>query len=554
MLCTAKMLWGQYLRRIRMSDCIFCERQLNNNEKCDWCGFPQQERESIPGTLAYGTQIKDYVIGNVVEVDGESTTYLAFDKTIQQKVLVKEFLPVTMVGPRSGNDIVVQPEKQVLFKNLLYDFVDLYQTLQKIKSPAVSKIHEVFILHKTAYVVMDTVRGVKLGDLLIKRGKPFTFKEARWMFDPLFNLLEELSKLNIHHGGISDETVMVTHDGNVVLTGFAIQDLRTKNEHIVYKLYQGFSAPEQFYSDKFQGMYTDIYALGCLIYFAVTGKVLDKSVLEGKDIYRLFPKYAVEALRYATKDNPKERIDTIEDFVMMLDDKGTVVKTKETDNKDKNNKKKFIQYGVIAAVLIAVLVIAFGAIGDKDQPESNQPDTSGDVVSTQPPVSEQTSLPNFIGYNYGDVIADSRYQTNYVFVKLEAYNDQYSEGKICKQSPEPGSQVMAGTTVYLTVSLGKQTVKVPDVIGISFNDAASMLDELGITYKKEYVDQTREFVSGMVAKLSIGEGKDIHLDSDVLIVYVANDKPLATPTPEPTATPQPTPEPTPEADNSADSE
>ena len=31
--------------------------------------------------------------------------------------------------------------------------------------------------------------------------------------------------------------------------------------------------------------YTDVYALACLIYFSVTGKFLDKTVFDGKDIY-----------------------------------------------------------------------------------------------------------------------------------------------------------------------------------------------------------------------------------------------------------------------------
>jgi hypothetical protein len=42
-----------------------------------------------------------------------------------------------------------------------------------------------------------------------------------------------------------------------------------------------------------------------------------------------------------------------------------------------------------------------------------------------------------------------------------------------------------------------------------------------------------------VAALSIAEGEEISLKEDVLIVYVANDKPLSTPTPSPTATPTP---------------
>ena len=523
-----------------MSDCIFCERQLNSEENCVWCGFPQKPREAIPGTLSYGTTLKDYVIGNVISVDGESTTYLAFDKTIQQKVVVKEFLPVTLVAPRNGAEISVQPSKQVLFKNLLYDFVDMYQTLQKIKNPAMPKIHEVFIENKTAYAVMDYVKGVSLKSFLISRGKPFTFKEIRWMLEPLFSLVSDMSKLNIHHGGISDETVMVTPDGSVVLTGFAIQDLRSKNEHIAYKLYQGFSAPEQYCSDGFQGVYTDIYALASLMYYSVTGSLFEKSVLETKEINRFFPKYAVEAIRYATKEKTGERIDSIDDFVMMLDDKGTVIKPKEQPEKKKNGKKT-VQYVIIAAVIVAVIVLAFAAIGGEET--SSESESSSELSSA---TVQENYLPNFVGYSYSDVVSDSRYQKDYTFVKLEAYSDEYSKGKICKQSPGVGTAVTPGSTVYLTVSLGPQSVKVPDVIGISYDDAVSKLDKLGIVHRKEYVDQTREFVTGMVADLSIDVGDEISINDDVLVIYVANDKPLATPTPEPTPIPEPTPSPEPE--------
>ena len=255
-----------------MADCIFCGRQLNNSDKCVWCGFSQKEREDIPGTLSYGTKLRSYVIGNVFSIDGESITYFAFDTSRQKTVLLKEFLPVTLVAPRNGDEVTVQPEKQVLFKNLLMDFIDLYQTMQHIKHPAMPEIYEVFGDNKTAYAVREYVTGTPLSQVLIKRGKPFTFKEIRWLLENVFSLLGEFSKLNIHHGGISDETIIITPDNTVMVTGYAIQDLRTKNEHIAYKLYDGFSAPEQYYSDRFQGMYTDIYALACLIYYAVTGK------------------------------------------------------------------------------------------------------------------------------------------------------------------------------------------------------------------------------------------------------------------------------------------
>ena len=523
-----------------MSDCIFCGRQLNNEDKCVWCGFEQQDSNVIAGTLPYGTKLRDYIIGNVVSIDGESTTYFCFDTKSQKRVIIKEFLPVTLVAPRDNTQVVVQESKQVLFKNLLMDFIDLYQTLQKIDSPAMPKIYDVFGDNRTAYVVMQNVKGPTLTQTLIKRGKPFSFKETRWLFNDLFNLLQKLSNVNLHHGGISDETVIITPENTVILTGFAIQDLRTKNEHIAYKLYDGFSAPEQYYSDKFQGIYTDIYALACLVYYAVTGKVMEKDVLNSKEIYRVFPKYAVEALKYATQTNPKDRIDSVADFVLMLDDKGTVIKPDEPKAKSGKKNKKLLQYLSLALVVVVVLSLTFKSIGTQSSVSTGESSSAAESQSQQ---IVEKSVPKLIGKSYAEVAANPDYQLDYTFVKLEAYSNEYPEGVVCDQSPAAGDTIIPGSTIYLTVSLGARATYVPKgIIGISYKDAVKKLDEEGISYRKEYVDQTREYVAGVVAGLSIAEGKEISLKDDVLVVYVSNDKPLSTPTPSPTPTPSTEPE------------
>jgi len=105
--------------------CIFCAGPLADDDVCSWCGFSQTTGRQLPGTLSYGTKADVYVVGDVLTMDGESTSYMAYDTENQRKVILKEFLPVSMVAPRQGDTVRVQPGKEVLFKNLMMDFADL---------------------------------------------------------------------------------------------------------------------------------------------------------------------------------------------------------------------------------------------------------------------------------------------------------------------------------------------------------------------------------------------------------------------------------------------
>ena len=160
------------------SECIICGSEITQ-DSCSWCGFSQQPKAQLPGTLEYGTNVNGYVVGDVLDMDGESTSYLAYDTANQRKVILKEFLPVSMVGPRNGTHVVAQQGKEVLFKNLMMDFTDLYSSLVSIESKAIQTVYSLFSANGTVYAVMEHIKGDTLRQNLIKRGKTYTFKEAR---------------------------------------------------------------------------------------------------------------------------------------------------------------------------------------------------------------------------------------------------------------------------------------------------------------------------------------------------------------------------------------
>ena len=510
--------------------CIFCGTEISG-DVCSWCGFSQTEKGHLPGTLEYGTAVKTYIVGDVLDMDGESTSYMAYDRQTQRKVILKEFLPVSMVAPREGDTVRIQQGKEVLFKNLMMDFTDLYSTLIKIDSKSLQKTLDIFNANGTVYAVLEHIKGDSLRQNLIKRGKPYTFKEIRWMLQDLFVLMQQLEKLNIAHGGISDETVMVTAENTVVLTGFAIRDLRVKNEHIMYKLYDGFSAPEQYNLNQFAGFYTDIYSVSALIYHAVTGRVFLPQSLELKDVVKYMPKYAVQALKYATKPNPLDRIDNINDFVLMLDNKATIEKpvakkpAKPAENST-DKYKKFIPY-IVAAVIFLLFAIALTSINPQD-------DSSIPSSSLEEPVSSyvnQVAVPYVVGKTYSEVMNDASL-TQYLFFNMsEEFSDDVPVGQIIRQQPRAETTVSRGAVVYVTVSKGPERKKVQmpyGLVGRPLSEVQALLDAMGISYTTKDVPQTVQYSYGTVTGTDIPEGVMIDPKEVYVIIYVADNTPVVT--------------------------
>ena len=507
--------------------CIFCGSTVTD-DLCQWCGFSQHPKAELPGTLPYGTDVNGYITGDVIDMDGESTSYQAYDSANQRKVILKEFLPVSMVGPRQGTQVMVQPGKAVLFKNLMMDFSDLYSTLASINNKTVQTVHSLFSANGTVYAVLEYVKGDTLRQNLIKRGKPYTFKEARWLFQELFRLLDILEKNNIAHGGISDETVMVTDDNAIVLTGFAIRDLRVKNEHIMYKLYEGFSAPEQYSLNRFSGFYTDIYSVAALFYHVVTGRMFAPGCLELKDLSRYMPKHAVQALKYATQPNPQDRLDNATDFVLMLDNRATVEKApeaKKADDKEKITEEKLKKYlpVIIVALIIVLFFTAMLSINTGDEPSS--------TPSSEEPVSSyinQITVPDVTGKTYNQVMNDSRLTDQFFFNISEEYSDK-PVGQIIRQQPLPNTVVSPGTIIYVTVSKGEEEIKVQMPYGLAgrpLSEVQQLLDAMGIRYVTKDVPQTQQYSYGTVTGTDIAEGVYINPKDTYVIVYVADNTPV----------------------------
>jgi hypothetical protein len=68
-------------------------------------------------------------------------------------------------------------------------------------------------------------------------------------------------------------------------------------------------------------------------------------------------------------------------------------------------------------------------------------------------------------------------------------NEQVRAGVILSTDPSPGSKVVEGFTIGAVVSLGSRTVEVPDVRGVTVDEARAMLDSLGLKLSDRIVEE-----------------------------------------------------------------
>jgi len=105
------------------------------------------------------------------------------------------------------------------------------------------------------------------------------------------------------------------------------------------------------------------------------------------------------------------------------------------------------------------------------------------IVSSGPPILK---LPDVTGSPRDDAIAKLQGMGFKVDVK-EQFSDNVAQGNVISQDPSPNSQLAKGQQVTLTVSKGADFVDVPQVSGLSKDDARHALEQAGLKVRVKRV-------------------------------------------------------------------
>ncbi len=522
--------------------CMGCMAKGEGSGPCPLCGYDPTAAHH-PLYLRAGTLLtKRYIVGKLLDYNGEGANYLGYDLAINKKVIIREYMPdVLAVREKGGINVLVLKGKETQYKALLSDFCDLYRTLQKLRTyPGLVSVLDFFELNNTAYAIYDYCGETTLL-MHINRNGPMSWESLREAMMPPLAAIEAMHAMGIYHRGISPETIYVDENGAFRLDGFCIAAARTANSELTAELFSGYSPPELYSLTGWQGSWTDVYSLAAVSYFALTGQGLPDAVeRETRDRLKparernaAVPANVSNALMGALVPEPKLRIQTIGELVQSLsrvqidgaDDVLAPVSAADYDEEiqpqastkrgekmykeplppkkqQKLIKRKIRNRNLIymlssmfitSAILLTLMFVILSEIDSSMLVFGKSTDTTPETVSytsSEEEMQETYYLPNFVGSYLETVKKSEDYMKRYVVTETEEYNDEYPAGVIFEQNPDSGS--IANELVNVTVKVSKGPAPIPEnIIGMSQLDAETILKELKVSYKvAEVYDDT----------------------------------------------------------------
>lgn len=514
--------------------------------------------------------IGEYRIVRAISQNGEGITYLAQDSIIGDTVQVQEFFPAHMARRgQDGNTLEPLAGCATNFKYFRASFMDLYQTLQAEKDNAcLIPMIQILEQNATVYVVSEYREMGTLEEYLQMQGGKESWCKAKHYLLPVYNALSSLHKKGITHQGLSPQNILLDEEGTPFLRGFCLSEIRTAQGDLESELFAGYSAPEQYQEDAWQGVWTDIYSMAAVTYRVLTGEVPPEAPeRKKKDTLRFaaqldqnIPDTISEALDVAMQLDTSKRYDSIDTLmrkllempssntaIFSMEDEtertavfpaqGEFIKEKtEPQEDERTSRAKTGSVYIVVTMMATLLVLVLGApqlyrlfiggwtssLGETSDVLGNQ---TGQPIELQPVTTEEEphKVENFVGRKATDVTSNARYQQWYYFETVEKYSDDFSEGMIVDQSISSGTEIKKKTTVTLYVSKGSETQELPNLSGQTMENAIATLEGMGKRWKVVEGDNST-VEPGEVFRTEPPAGTELNKNSsDLILLYVAKD-------------------------------
>ena len=241
-------------------------------------------RNDSGNALPLGTYLDEFELRSVAGEGGFSIVYRAWDHSLKRQVAVKEYFPSGMVGRSGGTQVVVRSERHTeAFEAGLRSFVEEARLLAQFDHPALIKVYRFWKANGSAYMVMPFCEGITLRDDWRANPDPPDEQALMTLLDPLTDALAVLHAERWYHRDIAPDNVMLlagTRKPLLLDFGAARQVIGDMTHALTVILKPGYAPIEQWgeVPGMNQGPWTDVYALGALIHFAIMRRTPPPSV------------------------------------------------------------------------------------------------------------------------------------------------------------------------------------------------------------------------------------------------------------------------------------
>lgn len=494
---------------------------------------------------------KGYLLGEryrIIDTLGEggmANVYLAEDIILQRKVAVKIL----------RLDLQNEPQTQARFQREAL-------ATSELSHPNIVSVLDVGTDHGLPYMVMEYVDGPDLKEY-IRQNAPLDLHEVIRIMDQILSAVALAHKHNVIHRDLKPQNILMDKIGNIKIADFGIavalnQSSVTQTNSVMGSVH--YMSPEQTRG----GLVTkqsDIYSLGIILYELITGTVPfngDTPVsialkhaqepipsIRKKD--QSVPQALENVVLKATAKDPRDRYATAQAMQADLDssldperadepvfvpnhgnnndktivlpgfkapEKEQTVESEEENKPDKKEKKKdFWQnvkshkwwwiFSVIAAGLI-IFIMIFALSGNNNKPR-------------------QVHIPDVT--NITEKRAEKRLEAAGLQVGkvIRRQSDDIKKGHVIGTKPAAGNSVDQGKAIILIVSSGTSMVKVPDVVGDNYDEAAEKLENQGFDVVRE--DQySNKMAKGNIISQSIAAGVEVKPTQTTITLMVSRGK------------------------------
>ncbi len=425
------------------------------------------------------------------------------------------------------------------------------QAAGKLSHPHIVGIYDVGHDGDTYYIIMEYVAGETLKEYIAEHEQIPVDTAIRIALE-IGSALQDAHENGIIHCDVKPHNILLTESGSVKVTDFGIARAINSSNITIRESVLGsvhYLSPEQAAGDTITEK-TDMYSLGIVLYEMLTHRLpfhgntavsialkhIQEDITPPSRYNPSIPPLLEEAVMTALRRDPEKRYASISEFLSALKVAqgftGTVyraakanmtgtqapVKNQKKNRRTKETEPRFMPrllsqvstrtIGLCAAAIFAVAFFwAYFSFGNFWS-------------------AYDISVPNVVGKS-AQAAQEILEKENLRVSVDERPSDTVPVGYVIAQLPEAGKSVKEQRVIHLTVSRGGAVLSVPDLKGLSAEDAKAVLEKAGFALGAVEMGSDAKSPSGVIISQSPVAGKTG--DKGMAVNIVINKKQAVVP-------------------------